>query len=55
LSGQIVRLDRVQLGDQVASGVRAVVIEGGSTNLLGQSILARFNEVTVRGDVMTLR
>jgi aspartyl protease family protein len=55
LSGQMVRLDRVKLGGRSAEGMVAAVIDGSSTNLLGQSFLERFEEVTVRGDVMTLR
>jgi predicted aspartyl protease len=50
-----VRLDRVKLGGRSAEGMVAAVIDGSSTNLLGQSFLERFEEVTVRGDVMTLR
>lgn len=55
LSGQIVKLDRVELGAKSSTDMRAVVIDGASTNLLGQSFLTKFAEVTVRGDVMTLR
>ncbi len=55
LTGQMVRLDRVRLGGRSAEGMSAAVIDGSSTNLLGQSFLERFDEVTVRGDVMTLR
>jgi aspartyl protease family protein len=55
LSGQIVSLDRVRLGSKSSTDMRAAVIEGAGTNLLGQSFLTQFEEVTVRGDVMTLR
>ena len=55
LTGQIVKLDRVRLGDQSTTSMQAVVIDGASTNLLGQSFLSQFSEVNVRGDVMTLR
>jgi aspartyl protease family protein len=55
LTGKIVRLDRVRLGDHTETGMTAVVIDGAETNLLGQSFLSQFAEVTVRGDVMTLR
>jgi aspartyl protease family protein len=55
LTGLPVRLGTVRLGDKSASMVEAVVIDGSSTNLLGQSFLSRFAEVTVRDDVMTLR
>lgn len=55
LTGQRVTLDRVKLGSRASSQVQAVVIDGASTNLLGQSFLSSFQEVNVRGDVMTLR
>lgn len=55
LTGQRVTLERVRLGSRSATGMDAVVIDGASTNLLGQSFLSKFAEVTVRGDVMTLR
>lgn len=55
LTGQRVTLDRVKLGPKSSSNVDAVVIDGASTNLLGQSFLSRFSEVNVRGDVMSLR
>lgn len=55
LTGHLVQLDRVELGHRTATGMRAAVVDGAETNLLGQSFLSRFEEVTVRGDVMTLR
>jgi aspartyl protease family protein len=55
LSGQIVKLDQVKLGAKRATGMEAAVIDGASVNLLGQSFLSQFKEVTVRGDIMTLR
>lgn len=55
LTGARVTLDRVKLGHRSSESMSAVVIDGASTNLLGQSFLSRFPEVTVRGDVMTLR
>lgn len=55
LTGKTVTLDRVRLGPRSASDMDAVVIDGASTNLLGQSFLSKFSEVNVRGDVMTLR
>ncbi len=55
LTGQRVTLNRVSLGERSVSGMDAVVIDGASTNLLGQAFLSKFAEVTVRGDVMTLR
>ena len=35
--------------------MQAAIIDGASTNLLGQSFLSQFSEVNVRGDIMTLR
>jgi aspartyl protease family protein len=55
LTGQFVKLDRVRLGGRTVEGMQAAVVDGASTNLLGQSFLSQFPEVTVRGDVMTLR
>lgn len=55
LQGEFVSLGRVQLGDELATDMKAVVIDGGPTNLLGQTFLSRFSEVNVRGDTMTLR
>jgi aspartyl protease family protein len=55
LTGQMVKLDRVKLGPRSDTSVTAVVIDGSSSNLLGQSFLSKFAEVTVRGDVMTMR
>ena len=55
LTGQRVTLDQVRLGPRSSTSMSAVVIDGASTNLLGQTFLSQFGEVTVRGDVMTLR
>ena len=55
LTGQRITLARVKLGPRSSSEMDAVVIDGAATNLLGQSFLSQFREVTVRGDVMTLR
>ena len=51
-----VRLDSMRAGPLGATDVQAVVlsVETGMP-LLGQSFLRRLDEVTVRGDVMTLR
>jgi aspartyl protease family protein len=51
-----VRLDSMRAGPLDATDVQAVVlsVETGMP-LLGQSFLRRLDEVTVRGDVMTLR
>ena len=55
LTGQRITLARVRLGPRSSSEMDAVVIDGAATNLLGQSFLSQFREVTVRGDAMTLR
>lgn len=55
LTGQRVTLDRVKLGHRSSDRMSAVVIDGARTNLLGQSFLTKFDEVTVRDDVMTMR
>lgn len=51
-----IRLDTMRAGPLGATDVQAVVlsVETGMP-LLGQSFLRRLDEVTVRGDVMTLR
>lgn len=51
-----IRLDSMRAGPLGATDVQAVVlsVETGMP-LLGQSFLRRLDEVTVRGDVMTLR
>ena len=53
--GQRVVLDSVNLGSERASNVPAVVLDGGTRSLLGQSFLERFGTVEIRGDTMTLR
>lgn len=52
--GQWVRLDRVELGGRTASAVEAVVLEGGTQSLLGQTVLREF-DIEVHGDEMVLR
>ena len=53
--GHQVTIDRVQLGPRSSTQLSGVVIEGGSQSLLGQSFLAKFASVEIKGDVMTLR
>lgn len=53
--GELVRIDRVELGNETAQSVVAVVLEGGDQSLLGQSFLKRFGSVEIEGDTMTLR
>lgn len=53
--GNVVRLDRVNLGIKEVRDVSAVVLEGGQQSLLGQSFLAEFDNVVIEGDRMVLR
>lgn len=52
--GEIVTLDRVSLGSAKAADVPAIVLDGGSKSLLGQSFLSKFATVEIRGDTMIL-
>lgn len=53
--GEVVTLDSVELGHRVAEDMQAVVLSSGQQTLLGQSFLARFDSVEIRGDTMVLR
>jgi aspartyl protease family protein len=53
--GEYVKLDNVSLGGASASGLDAVVLNGGSQSLLGQEFLARFDSVEIHGDTMVLK
>ena len=53
--GDVVRIDRVQLGDVEQEDVSAVVLKGGEMSLLGQSFLREFASVAIEGDEMVLR
>lgn len=56
VSGTMVRLDRVELGDREARDLPAAIIpEGLDVSLLGQSFLSRIGEVRINGDEMLLR
>lgn len=55
VKGEYVTLDRVSLGDESASAVQAVVLDGGGQSLLGQSFLGQFASVEIKGDKMVLR
>lgn len=55
VKGEYVTLDRVSLGDERASAVPAVVLDGGGVSLLGQSFLGQFASVEIKGDKMVLR
>jgi predicted aspartyl protease len=45
----------VELGPLSASGLDAVILDGGRQSLLGQSFLSRFASVQIDGDRMVLR
>jgi aspartyl protease family protein len=49
-----VELDRLGLGNEEFHGVDAVVVEGLSVNLLGQSVLRRLGKVELQGDRMVI-
>jgi aspartyl protease family protein len=53
--GEYARLDNVSLGGASASGLQAVVLNGGSQSLLGQEFLAKFDSVEIHGDTMVLK
>jgi len=53
--GNVVRIDRIRLGDTEAEGVDGVVLRGGDMSLLGQDFLRRFDSVEIKGDRMVLR
>lgn len=50
----VVRIDRLELGDDEFRDVDAVVAEGLPVNLLGQSVLRRFGKVELQGDRMVI-
>jgi aspartyl protease family protein len=53
--GDVVRLDRVELGPLSAQDMDAIVLSNGDQSLLGQSLLGRFASVRIEGDRMLLR
>ena len=53
--GEVVTLESVALGHRTAEGMTAVVLNSGEQTLLGQSFLARFDSLEIRGDTMVLR
>lgn len=53
--GEFVTLGNVSLGGESAQEVPAIVLDGGRKSLLGQSFLARFASVEIKGDRMVLR
>jgi aspartyl protease family protein len=55
IHGEYVQVDRMALGNKTAEDVPAVILNSGTQSLLGQSFLAKFASVEIRGDTMTLR
>ena len=53
--GNVVRIDRIRLGETEVDGVEGVVLRGGDMSLLGQDFLRRFDSVEIKGDRMVLR
>ncbi|QNN64948.1 TIGR02281 family clan AA aspartic protease [Sphingomonas rhizophila] len=52
--GEIVTLKSVEVGGIRAENVRAMVLEGSRLSLLGQSFLARVDQVNMAGDYLSL-
>jgi aspartyl protease family protein len=55
LHGQVVMLDRVNLGSTELRETRATIVDGSEISLLGQSFLSQFRSVSIEGDRMVLR
>jgi aspartyl protease family protein len=53
--GEMVMLDRVDLGGESAKGMPAIVLDGGDQSLLGQSFLSKFASIEIHDDTMILR
>lgn len=53
--GEVIRIDRLRLGDTSAEDVDAVVLNAGGMSLLGQDFLRRFQSVEIKEDRMLLR
>ena len=53
--GQMVVLPEVRVGPKIVRDVDAVVIEGATMNLLGQSFLTRAGKIEMDGEKMVLR
>ena len=50
----VVRIERLELGEEEFADVDAMVAEGLEVNLLGQSVLRRLGKVELRGDQMVI-
>lgn len=55
VEGQRVRLDNVQVAGRDIGAMDAVVLDGLTHNLLGQSVLREIASLELAGDTMTLR
>ena len=53
--GKFVRLDSVEIDGKKVDNVKAVILEGSTLSLLGQSYLTRMGEVQMKGEYMILR
>lgn len=53
--GEVVMLDRIQLGDKQAEKMSAIILNSGEQSLLGQEFLSKFELVQIKGDKMVLR
>jgi aspartyl protease family protein len=53
--GEVVMLDRIQLGEKKAEKMPAIVLNSGGQSLLGQEFLSKFDSVQIQGDKMVLR
>ena len=53
--GSFIKLDRLELAGHELNNVEAVVMDGLTINLLGQSALRRLGKVEMQGDVMVIR
>ena len=55
LRGKPVMLSEVRVGSKVVRDVEAVIVEGATMNLLGQSFLTRAGKIEMDGETMVLR
>ena len=53
--GEVIRIDRLRLGETSAEGLDAVVLNSGGMSLLGQDFLRQFQSVKIEDDRMILR
>jgi aspartyl protease family protein len=53
--GALVRIDRLEVAGRELHDVPAVVMQGLTTNLLGQSALKQLGKVELQGDRMVIK